>query len=481
MAKRRGKSGVLRAFYIFTNGYTDDFKIGIHKGSVSEFINRYITAIPNLEILYFHYVGSIAKSIEDKVKAHFYNERVINYNGSRSEWIKVDYVVLYDYVKTLVPDNNKVIIDKHLNINNYVRVPRKPRSDNANNINMIHAQEKIVNMMKSTNDPKLIEISEDETRFINNIKSLLLHYNSEFDCKDILINFTNKFPFVKESKRLAKVLYVIRWMENELGINRFDLVNLKVDDPTKIINKMIDKIDKFAWLSYKGTKSARVKQIKKRILKLQLHNTENHIKRFFMNIIRQFDKNLYHYQKKRVGNKKITTYFDFEFNESIIENHIAILTCLDINPKDIHDIVRTKIDYMIQNGRVEVPLSELKNYPPGSLFSYMNKDNVFRLAGFIVQHADDSLIYIDTDFSQKHRVWFHNIHKIWLGDVYKVTNNDIFSLCDTLHNKTNYPVEINETVIYYAKDKADVKKFKESEKYQKYAKWINYFDIGVEN
>lgn len=138
-------------------------------------------------------------------------------------------------------------------------------------------------------------------------------------------------------------------------------------------------------------------------------------------------------------------------------------------------VVNVKIATMIENGRKEITTKdELEEFPPGSLISYMNKNNVFKIGGFITEFEDDSFIYINTDFSHKYRVYYQNILKLWVGDVF-VTKNDIVSLVKATQKKTNFPVKIGQIIVYYAKNNFDVKRFMNTEKYQKYINWVNYF------
>src|SRR5262245_40366681 len=87
-----------------------------------------------------------------------------------------------------------------------------------------------------------------------------------------------------------------------------------------------------------------------------------------------------------------------------------------------------KIVSFIENGRKEITTKkQLEKYPVGSLISYINKANVFKLGGFILKFSDDYFIYIKPDFQTKIRARYKNIKKMWVGDVYKV-KNDLISL-----------------------------------------------------
>ena len=74
-------------------------------------------------------------------------------------------------------------------------------------------------------------------------------------------------------------------------------------------NKLMREINNFQWLSYKTSPKARIIEIESRIKKL---NSIDRIKKFFMDIINQFDK-FCDCENKRQGNKKLFIYLNFVF------------------------------------------------------------------------------------------------------------------------------------------------------------------------
>lgn len=137
--------------------------------------------------------------------------------------------------------------------------------------------------------------------------------------------------------------------------------------------------------------------------------------------------------------------------------------------------IAAKIDTLIENGRKEITTKEeLEKFPIGSLISYMNKNNIYKLGGFIIKFADEYFIYITPDFTTKYRVRYRNILKIWVGDVYSVTN-DVVSLVKTKQKKTKFPVKIDNIVVYYAARLFDFKRFMNTERYRIMNNWFNYF------
>lgn len=138
--------------------------------------------------------------------------------------------------------------------------------------------------------------------------------------------------------------------------------------------------------------------------------------------------------------------------------------------------IAAKIDTIIENGRKEITTKkQLEKFPIGSLISYMNIDNMFRPGGFIIKFSTDYFIYITPDFSTKYRARYSRILKMWAGDVYN-TKSDIVSIVTSSQDKTNFPVMIDDIVIYYGKRSFDAKRFTHTAKYKKIVEWYNYFD-----
>ena len=139
------------------------------------------------------------------------------------------------------------------------------------------------------------------------------------------------------------------------------------------------------------------------------------------------------------------------------------------------NILKTKLKIMMDNGRKEITSrEELEQFPIGSLISYTNKNNTFRQGGFIIKFANEYFNYITPDFKTKYRVRYVNVEKMWVGDVYKVTK-DTISLTATTQTKTNFPVKVNNIIVYYAKNNFDANRYILTNKYETMIKWCEYF------
>lgn len=71
----------------------DKYKIGYHTGSKKKLDKRYITSMPNMEVMLFLEVSD-AKILESKLLKVFQEYRVKNKNGKYSEWIKLEYEII---------------------------------------------------------------------------------------------------------------------------------------------------------------------------------------------------------------------------------------------------------------------------------------------------------------------------------------------------------------------------------------------------
>jgi hypothetical protein len=130
---------------------------------------------------------------------------------------------------------------------------------------------------------------------------------------------------------------------------------------------------------------------------------------------------------------------------------------------------------MLQNGRKEITTrNEMLEYEIGSIVTYMNKKNVLKNGGFLIEINENDFVYVDIDFDKMHTVKFKNILVIWIGSVFEVVD-DIVSLVPSQKPSTNFPVTIAGFTIYYAKNNYDVDRFKATSKYNIRIQWCHYF------
>lgn len=110
----------------------NEYKLGIHTGSEKNLISRYTTTLINPIVYYFRY-SECSEIIESELKQHFKNERIVNCNGKKLEWIKIELDVLIDEIekKFIKYENNshkneyfkmackKFSFDEHKNYDTY--------------------------------------------------------------------------------------------------------------------------------------------------------------------------------------------------------------------------------------------------------------------------------------------------------------------------------------------------------------------------
>lgn len=134
-----------------------------------------------------------------------------------------------------------------------------------------------------------------------------------------------------------------------------------------------------------------------------------------------------------------------------------------------------KIGTLIENGREEITTKEeLQKYDRGSLISYLNKDDILKPGGFLVKKSNDYFIYITPDFTQKYRVRYKNVNKMWVGNP-SLVKRDIISFAPSSQEITKFPVKIGDTVIYYARNGFQFRRYMSTSRFQTIIKWYEYF------
>jgi len=140
-------------------------------------------------------------------------------------------------------------------------------------------------------------------------------------------------------------------------------------------------------------------------------------------------------------------------------------------------MVKGKIQTLIEYGRIEIHTrEELKEYPKGSLVSYLSKDDVFYLGGFLMSVGKKHFYIISdlADASNKIKISFKNINAIYVGTVFD-TSNDVISIKENTKKPTKHPVKIGDIIVYYGKNRVDKNRFISTRKYQMMMAWYELF------
>jgi hypothetical protein len=83
------------------------YKVGKHSGNKEKLIKRYITALPNIEIIYFQECP-LYDIVETNIKVELEQYRIKNCNGGLSEWVQMPLHKLKNIVdKQIILYNNK--------------------------------------------------------------------------------------------------------------------------------------------------------------------------------------------------------------------------------------------------------------------------------------------------------------------------------------------------------------------------------------
>jgi hypothetical protein len=140
--------------------------------------------------------------------------------------------------------------------------------------------------------------------------------------------------------------------------------------------------------------------------------------------------------------------------------------------------IAAKILKLLECGREELTSQkQLEKYNIGSMISYLNTGNIFKMGGFITKFEDESFVFITPDFTKKYRVKYQNVQKMWAGDVYKV-KNDVVSIVESEHPPTKYKVTVGNINVYYAKKSIHIKRYVSTDKYKRMINWCEYFEKG---
>lgn len=131
-------------------------------------------------------------------------------------------------------------------------------------------------------------------------------------------------------------------------------------------------------------------------------------------------------------------------------------------------VTAVKVKNLIKAGRTEINTKEqLEKFPIGSPVSYLNNNNVFRPGGFIIKFKQEYFIYVLADFKTKYRARYNNIQKMWVADTFIRNSKQ--------KNKTNFPVKINNIIVYYAIDNFDVERAQNTNKFLLMKNWFEFF------
>lgn len=238
MRKQVGNKKQIGAFYIITIPARldkEEFKIGFHKRSIKKLISRYLTPMPDLIIYYFHIMSNV-NDFEKKIKEYFIKQRKININGHLTEWIKIEYDILYKFVRR-ESDADGIIIDKKKNIdlsNRYYYDENEKKYiclDNLTNINTSSSVSDSDIIYESSSDN---EINIIETKKYTDI-------NIDYSYSELSEDVPKKYSYIDllNNSQITKIIITNRnsregfikintWRQlHNIKKNEFDIENME--------------------------------------------------------------------------------------------------------------------------------------------------------------------------------------------------------------------------------------------------------------
>ena len=108
-----------RIYILTTEGRSrkNKYKVGSHKGSQKKLESRYVTPLINPIICFFH-PTEYANIVESTFKQLFRDDRIINKNGTRTEWIIMDKSEIIAWLNDIDETYQETLLDwDNCNIN----------------------------------------------------------------------------------------------------------------------------------------------------------------------------------------------------------------------------------------------------------------------------------------------------------------------------------------------------------------------------
>ena len=213
---------------------------------------------------------------------------------------------------------------------------------------IIHINRKISCDVSKINDKKLRKLVMNEKKYTKRMKSIILYYT-----QDIIDNrCIEDFSFIPKKDKLFSILKLVIWLEDKLGINRFNIHNLQEENvemvkvmigneityEPKIKTELLEQIESFRCLSFATSCKSQTKDIMARINKI---TSVDRLKKFFMDMINQFD-DFYEYKWKRVGprNNRKPIYTNFKFCKERIFEHAKIINYLQMDKNKFQEQIK---------------------------------------------------------------------------------------------------------------------------------------------
>jgi hypothetical protein len=174
-------------------------------------------------------------------------------------------------------------------------------------------------------DDELIKIIFKKDVFEGCARSLPLHYSEKTCIEKQMNQFLDGIPHIEKDVRWPKRIKLLSWIENYLGIDRFHVNDIKLDDDASQrfiteLRKQDDLLSSLLSINIRG-KQRVINDINR---KLKNVTSGDRIQKFVADIYNIFDKKLILYEQDRKindKNKKVTYYFNFAIHKKCLSYH----------------------------------------------------------------------------------------------------------------------------------------------------------------
>lgn len=255
----------------------------------------------------------------------------------------VDSIKLYNkeqvkHTKLFLHNKNCILLDEFELLKIYMEI-----GDNNNKFADYKARESIlqeelkqrlnfVGVFKSQldKDPMLAQIIYDKQIFEGCVKSLPLYFKEEKIDNKQMAEFSNGIAFIEKENRLYKRLKLLKWIETELGIERFDVASIELNSEQANLFVSSLKEQKDLLPSLLDNTIGSKKRMEERITsKLSNLTTVDRIQKLVADLYNRFDDIItyeVHNLQKRIKGKNVyrTIYLKFQINTQTLEHHKKI-------------------------------------------------------------------------------------------------------------------------------------------------------------
>ena len=169
----------------------------------------------------------------------------------------------------------------------------------------------------------------DNNKFKNCVKSIVLYYNNDKLGEKELKGYT----IIQMPVRMFNIVRAIKWLEELLDVDRFNIMNMKNKEWNIIKDEMLMNIKILSCIE-----KSKKEQLASRINKL---NSLDRMQKFFATTMNIFD-NIYSF---KISDKKVPPkYFDFQLNIDTVIMHATIMSHKQLDPEKLNPIVKDFIE-----------------------------------------------------------------------------------------------------------------------------------------